>query len=280
MKAALLYGREDLRVEEVASPDAGPYGLRLRVLSCGICGSDARMFFSGPSPRYIQPVILGHELCAEVIEVGPGLEGYSPGDVVAVAPVIPCLRCAPCSRGEDNLCESAQVIGCTIHGGLAEHITMPAQMVHAGGVVHVPEGIDHRAACLTELVGCCLHGLRQMSMGAGDRILIIGDGPIGLTFLQLCKLMGAARVVTSGRRPRRRELAVALGADESLDAREVQLRESFARAFDRVIVAAASIEATSEALELVYDAIRGLVPDETWERLRAQRQEYEDSYQE
>ncbi|HUW11798.1 MAG TPA: alcohol dehydrogenase catalytic domain-containing protein, partial [Anaerolineae bacterium] len=138
MKAALLYGQEDLRIEEVRPQQAGPYGLRLRVLACGICGSDARMFFSGPSPRYIQPVILGHELCAEVMEVGLGLEGYSPGDVVTVAPVIPCLRCAPCSRGEDNLCEEAQVIGCTVHGGLAEQITMPAQMVHAGGVVHVP----------------------------------------------------------------------------------------------------------------------------------------------
>ena len=251
MKAALLYGREDLRVEEVTCPPAGARGLGMRVLSAGICGSDARMFFTGPTPRYLNPVILGHELCGEITEVGSEVEGYGLGDLVTVAPVIPCMRCASCARGDDNLCKDSGVIGCTIHGGFAEHMTIPAQMVHAGGVVHVPQGISHREACLTEVVGCCLHGLRQISMSPGDRVLIIGDGAIGLTFLQLCRLMGAGLVVTSGRRPRRRQLAVDLGADQALDASEVQLTQLFERSFDRVIVAASSVEATSEALELV-----------------------------
>jgi L-iditol 2-dehydrogenase len=202
---------------------------------------------------------LGHELCAEVVEIGPGSEGYSLGDVVTVAPVIPCMRCAACSRGQENLCESAQVIGCNIHGGLAEQIVMPAGMVLAGGVVQVPDGIEPRAACLAEVVGCCLHGLRQTGVSAGDRILIVGDGPIGLTFLQLCKLMGARHVVTSGRRPSRRDLAAALGADETLDARRVDLANSFGRAFDLVVVAASSIEATAEAPELVRSGGRLLL---------------------
>ena len=251
MKAAFLYGQEDIRLEEVELPPLEPYGLRLRVLTCGVCGSDARMFFTGPTPRYMQPVILGHELTGEVVEIGPQAEGYALGDVVTLAPLIPCRRCPACSRGQDNLCQQAQVLGCTVHGGMAEYITVPSQMVLAGGVVKLPPGINLQAGALTELVGCCLHGLSGMRVEAGDRVLIIGDGPIGLTFLQLLKLLGAGYVATSGRRPRRRELAAELGADEALEATAVDLRERFPQSLDRVVVATSSIEAAEEALDLV-----------------------------
>jgi L-iditol 2-dehydrogenase len=258
MKAALLYAQEDLRLEEVALPPLEPYGLRVKILTCGICGSDARMFFTGPTPRYINPVILGHELAAEVVEMGELVAGYAPGDVVTLAPLIPCMICPACSRGQDNLCQQAQVIGCTVHGGMAEYMTVPSQMVLSGGVVHLPEGVDPWAGALTELVGCCLHGLEGMGgaglgdrAGPGDRVLIIGDGPIGLTFLQLVRLMGAGYVATSGRRPRRRELALELGADEALDASTVDLTDRFEGALDVVVVAASNIEATAEAMELV-----------------------------
>lgn len=252
MKAALLYGKEDLRVEEVELPPLEPYGMRVRILACGICGSDARMFFTGPTPRYIQPVILGHEIAAAVDEVGELVTGYTPGDTVTLAPLIPCMICPACSRGEDNLCQQAQVIGCTVHGGMAEYMTVPSQMVLAGGVIHLPETADLRAGALTELVGCALHALDGLGgAGPGDRVLIIGDGPIGLTFLQLARLMGAGYVATSGRRPRRRELALALGADEALDATTVDLTARFRQSLDIVVVAASNVEATAEALELV-----------------------------
>ncbi len=192
MKAALLYGQEDLRLEEIEMPPLEPFGLRIRILTCGICGSDQRMFFTGPTPRYINPVILGHEIAAVVTEVGKLVKGYSPGDIVTLAPLIPCMICPACSRGYDNLCQRAQVIGCTVHGGMAEYMTIPSQMVLAGGVIHLPGEVDLKAGALTELVGCALHALEGAGgVGPGDRVLIIGDGPIGLTFLQLAKLMGA-----------------------------------------------------------------------------------------
>jgi L-iditol 2-dehydrogenase len=251
MKAALLHGEEDIRLENLELAPVEPYGLRIKVLACGVCGSDARMFFTGPTSRYTNPVVLGHEVSGEVIEVGRQVDGYALGDVVTLAPLIPCMRCPACSRGQDNLCEQAQVIGCTVHGGMAEYVTVPSQMVLAGGVVKLPVGTDHRAGALTELVGCCLHGLFQMEIEIGDRVLIIGDGPIGLTLLQLCRLMGAGYVATSGRRPRRRAFSIKLGADEALDANAVDLRGKFQRSLDRVIVAAADIEVTAEAVDLV-----------------------------
>ena len=251
MKAAFLHAREDLRIEETDLPPVEPHGLLVKVLVCGICGSDARMFFTGPTSRYITPVILGHELSGEIVEVGAQVEGYVPGDRVTLAPIVPCMRCPACSRGQDNICERAQVIGCNVHGGMAEYLYVSSQMVRVGGVVKLPPGADCRGAALTELVGCCLHGLRQMDVEVGDRVLIVGDGPIGLIFLQLARLLGAGYVATSGRRPRRRALAAELGADEALDASRVDLKAHFGRSVDRVIVATSNVGVVAEALEIV-----------------------------
>jgi L-iditol 2-dehydrogenase len=251
VKAAFLYGKEDLRIRESSSLPVETYGLRLRVLACGICGSDARMYFTGPTSRYIHPVILGHEFTGEVIQTGVNVQDYEIGDLVAVAPLIPCMRCPACERGMDNLCQHGRVIGCNHHGGLSETFDVPGQMVLAGGAVRLPQGMDARLGALTELVGCCLRGLSHLRLSPGDRLLIIGDGPIGLTFLQLAKLIGAAQILTSGRRPARRQLALQLGADEALDANSVSLTERYAQSLDHVIVAASSIEATAEAIDLV-----------------------------
>jgi L-iditol 2-dehydrogenase len=250
MQAALLYGKEDIRLESFDLPPLRGHDLLLRIRSCGICGSDNRMFFNGPTPRYINPVILGHEICAEVAQVGPEVEDYVPGELVGLAPIIPCMHCKPCSSGQDNICETAKVIGCNVHGGMAEYIHVPSQMVQVGGVVKVPEGIQPREAALAELVGCCLHGLRQVGLEAGERLLIIGGGPIGMTFVQLARLMGA-RVVSSELQERRRQLALELGADEAVDPSATDLTARYPYAFDRVIVATASVPATQQTFSLV-----------------------------
>src|SRR3990170_3625414 len=178
MQAALLYSKEDIRLESFDLPPLQGHDLLLRIRSCGICGSDTRMFFNGPT--------------------------------------IPCMHCKPCSSGQDNICETAKVIGCNVHGGMAEYIHVPSQMVQVGGVVKIQTGIHPREAALAELVGCCLHGLSQVGLEAGQQVLIIGGGPIGMTFVQLAKLMGA-RVVSSELLERRRQLALELGADEVVD---------------------------------------------------------------
>ena len=136
MRAAYLYGQEDLRLQETTQSPLEPGGLRLRVVACGLCGSDARMYFSGPSPRYINPVILGHEFCGEIVEVGAGVSNFETGDLVAVAPLIPCLSCPACLRGMDNICQNGLVIGCNYHGAMADFFDLPAQMVRSGGAMN------------------------------------------------------------------------------------------------------------------------------------------------
>src|SRR5512143_435483 len=101
MKSALFYGKEDIRIESMELPAMESHGLLLRVRSCGVCGSDTRIFFNGPSSRYINPVVLGHEVCGEVVEAGPELTGYAPGDLVGIAPIIPCMHCYNCAHGQD-----------------------------------------------------------------------------------------------------------------------------------------------------------------------------------
>jgi L-iditol 2-dehydrogenase len=248
--AALLYGMEDIRNELFSLPEMESQGLLVRVLTCGICGSDQRMFFNGPSARYINPVILGHEICGEVVQVGPDLSDYKPGDLVGIAPIIPCMHCYACSHGQDNICTTAKVIGCNVHGAMAEYMYIPSQMVQVGGAVKLPAGVGHREAALAELVGCCLHGLHQVGVELGDQVLVVGGGPIGATFIQLAKLMGA-RVTSSELLPRRREMALELGAVEAVDPTAVDLKSRYANAFDRVIVATASVPATEQTFDLV-----------------------------
>jgi len=263
MKAFALYGKEDIRSVEMDVASVGEYGMVLRVLACGVCGSDARMYFRGPTARYDLPIVLGHEFTGEVVEVGRSVQGYSLGDVVTVAPVVPCMRCSACAAGKDNICEQAKLFGVHLPGGFAEKLYVPPQMLHAGGVVKLPEGIDHRAASLSEIVACCLHGLGEVGgVGLQDEVLILGDGAVGLTFLQLVRFMGAGKVVTTGRRPRRQELAQTLGADEALDAKAVSLPE-YCRSHGfrptLVIVAASSTQATIDALEAVRPGGRVLL---------------------
>jgi L-iditol 2-dehydrogenase len=248
MRAALLYGKEDLRLEELPLPEVDSGGIVLKMKACGICGSDSRMYFNGLTSRYLQPIILGHECCAEVIEADEGEEGLEVGDLVAIAPVIPCMRCSACARGKDNICERAGVIGCTVHGGMAEYISIPAQMLRAGGVVRLPAGVTPRAGALAEVVGCCLHALRQTGLNPADRVLILGGGPVGMTFLQLARLMGAGWVGMTGRRAHRLRLARELGADEIIDVAGGGLGDRFKGAMDLTILANASVPSLKEAI--------------------------------
>lgn len=249
-----FYGKEALRPFQSETPDIEPGGVLLRVNGCGICGSDLRMFFDGPSPRYKLPVVPGHEFTGTVVEVGAEVRDLKPGDVVAVGPLIPCMRCAACGRGQDNLCENGRVIGVHTPGGLSDHFYMPEQMARAGAFARYLPGADLSAAALTENVACCLHGLRQTEFQPGDSVLIIGNGPIGLTFVQLLRLMGAGRIVVTGRREKRLRLAEELGADVVLDASRYELKQyagdnSFRP--DLAVVAAAAVPESQTALDLV-----------------------------
>ena len=250
MKAMALFSKEDIREINQDLPELAGHDLIIKIQECGICGSDLRMYFEGPTPRYKLPIVLGHEIVGRVEQMGAQSVGFSVGDIVTVAPIMPCMRCPACVRGEDNLCENGEVIGCTIAGGFAEYMYIPEQMSLSGGVVHVPENIDPKSAVMTEILSCCYHAINLVNFEVGDRVLIIGDGPIGLTFLQLVKFMGASFVVTSGRRAYRRNISVKLGVDEAIDAKEPNSLSKFKDYFDLVIIATSNEEVVETAFNV------------------------------
>jgi len=179
MKAALLYGRENIRIEEIEKPSTGPGDVLIKVLACGICGSDKRMYFNGPSDRYKKPVILGHEIVGEIVETG---------ERVILAPTISCGVCSYCINGDDNLCNNVLVIGANFDGGFAEYFNVPEKMVNAGGMIKVRSGSQIEAYTFKELAGCCINGLRQLKDAKrNDKILILGDGPTSYLIAEILK---------------------------------------------------------------------------------------------
>jgi L-iditol 2-dehydrogenase len=249
-KAAFTYGQQDIRFGELELPEMEPGGALLQVAICGICGSDSRMFFTGLTPRYKQPIVLGHEFSGHIVKLGEAQTGFQVGDLVTIAPIIPCMRCDPCLEGLDNLCTTGAVVGCNDDGAMAEYYYVPARMVEAGGMVKVPPMVNARAAAMAELVGTCLNGWLQTGLEPGERVVIYGDGPIGLTFVQLARVMGASWVGVVGHRESRLKMAQQLGADDTRfsDGRDAA---GFGGRIDRVVVATSNTAALDESFRVV-----------------------------
>lgn len=243
-KAAIFSGSGSIeimdRILSVGSDD-----ILIEVICCGICGSDLRMFMNGPTARYKMPVVLGHEVSGRIVNFGKNVNGINIGDIVAIAPIIPCMSCSYCLSGRDNLCENGQVIGCTVDGGMASHMLIPKKMLDAGGIVKISERMSHSVAALSEIVGCCVHGLEQVDLYDVKKALIIGAGPIGLTFLQL--LQNDRKITISGRRKIRMNLAEELGAD-----RVVKENGYFDDAYDLIIAATSNIDAIKNAVSILH----------------------------
>jgi 2-desacetyl-2-hydroxyethyl bacteriochlorophyllide A dehydrogenase len=179
----------------------------VKILACGLCGSDMRLMTDPPQMPCEPDTVFGHEIVGHVAIAPPGA-GLSPGDLVVVVPNLPCGTCYQCKRGIVNLCENFCHVGTHIDGGLAEEIWIPAAAVH-----QVPRGLDPYVAALTEPLACVLNGTRKVHWHAGEPVVILGAGPIGLLFLAVAKLSGASPLVVSEPNPARARLALDLGAD-------------------------------------------------------------------
>jgi L-iditol 2-dehydrogenase len=241
MNAAVFYSPNNLGVQEIQLPtdkdEKG--GVMLKVNACAICGYDVRVFRNGHS-KVTPPIILGHELCGELLETiattttttttSTGI--IKEGSRVAVCPVIPCLNCRYCYNKQYNLCINLKEIGSTVDGGFAEYVKIPKNIIQIGGLVSVPDNLSNEEAALLEPLACCLNGFSHIGQitteeeekGGGKRsssVVIIGDGPIGLLHLQLSKLYGAKTIVV-GKVSARIQKAKSMGADEVIFADDDQ----------------------------------------------------------
>ena len=211
MKAIVLEGPGTLRVEERPVPEPERGQALVRVLAGGVCGTDLASY-RGSNPLVVYPLIPGHELCGEVVEVrgdGP----LSPEDRVVVDPVRSCGRCRPCRLGRPNCCEDAQVMGVHRDGGWAEYFVTDLDKLFPA-----PRNLPPEEAALCEPYAVGAHANERGEVGEGEGVVVVGAGTVGLAALQVAKARGA-RVLSVDLVPRKLELALRMGADAVADGR-------------------------------------------------------------
>ncbi len=224
MHAAVFYGPNSISYEDVyknpIDTEADRFsGTVLKVNACSVCAYDTRVFRNGHS-KVTPPIILGHEICGQTVEditigdrLGSSTEIRS-GTRVVISPVIPCLNCIYCVNKQYNLCNNLKEIGSSVNGGFAEYINIPKQILEIGGIATIPDCLTNEEAALIEPLSCCINGFSHIGYPLEkERVVVLGDGPIGLLHLQLSKNLYRAKTAIVGRIPHRLEKASSMGAD-------------------------------------------------------------------
>ncbi len=205
---ALVYPDWDrLEVRDVPEPKPKPGEVVVRVAAVGICGSELEGF-AKRSPRRTPPLIMGHEFCGQIQEVGEGVSGYRSGDRVVVNSVISCGRCEACRNGQTHLCPEREVFGMKRPGGFAELCAVPVSTL-----LPLPEKVSPVQGALVEPLANGVHALSLVAQRLPETVLVIGAGTIGLMALQVAKAMGAFRLACADTNERRLEVAHSLGAE-------------------------------------------------------------------
>jgi L-iditol 2-dehydrogenase len=257
MKAAVVYGKDDLRLEQLPIPAAPPGSIRVRVVACGVCGTDRRIYRVGDH-RAGYPVVIGHEIAGVVDAVAPGVRGVKEGDRVCVAPGHGCGKCRMCRTGHPNVCTRPfPSLGYKVNGGFAEYLAVPENIFRLGFVNPIPEALTFEQASMSEIVACCLNAQRNTPVREGDVVLVLGAGPAGVIHSQLARLNGARRVIVAQRSKERLALAAGrLSIDRTVamseeDLSEVVQAETGGEGADAIFVCAPSREAQELAFDLI-----------------------------
>ncbi len=216
MKAAILYGPKDVRLEEIDTPKVGPGEVLVKIEAALTCGTDAKVFLRGGHPKMITPpAVFGHEFAGVVEKVSDGVEKFQVGTKVVAANSAPCNQCFYCRRGRQSLCEDLLFI----NGAYAQYVNIPSRIVKQNmHIIH--KNLSFKEASLLEPLACALHGIEEANVASGDTVVINGAGPIGLLFIQLAKLKGAY-VISCDMVEERLNMAEKSGADEIVNVSEV-----------------------------------------------------------
>ncbi len=213
MKAARLYGIEDIRVEDLAVPEITEEEVLIRVKASFICGTDVRFFKTGKPGASDQPLVAGHEIAGVIEKVGANVTGYSVGMRVGVAPNYGCGVCDLCTSGNSHMCLESEALGVTVDGGFAEYMKVPARAVAQGNISPLEESISFEEAALAEPLSCVYNAYEKIGIYPGDHVLVIGAGPIGLMHIKVAFLAGASAVYVTDLSEERLALAKSLVPD-------------------------------------------------------------------
>jgi threonine dehydrogenase-like Zn-dependent dehydrogenase len=195
-----------MRVGEWKTPEPGPGEVVVRVRAAGICAGDVYIYL-GKNPYANYPRVAGHELCGTVEALGEGVTNIQAGDLVVVEPFIGCGKCYACRAGKSNCCANLGLIGTNLPGGYAEFVVAPVNNIH-----RVPAGLSPLEASFAEPLAIGVQACRRADVRAGEYVLILGCGPIGLALIEVAKARGARVTATDISRPRL-EFASSLGIE-------------------------------------------------------------------
>jgi L-iditol 2-dehydrogenase len=198
MKAALLYGINDLRLEDIDVPAINDDEILIGNRKSFICGTDVRMLKNGN--KNITPgkgIIIGHEFSGVIEKVGKNIKEYSKGNRVFIAPNIGCGTCLYCISGNSHMCKDYQAFGIHINGGFSEYVKIPAKAITHGNVIKLSNSVSFSEAALIEPFSCVYNGFERAQISPGDTVLIQGAGPIGIMHAKLAKMAGASKIIVS-----------------------------------------------------------------------------------
>lgn len=208
MKAARFYERHNLQVDDIPVKAANERGVVIKVHYCGVCGTDVHIYEGEKGSAEVEPpIVLGHELSGEVVEIGDKVTRVKVGDRVAVDPNEYCGQCYYCNIGKKHMCNNMIGLGTARDGGFAEFITVPEYLVYP-----IPDNVSYKVGAMIEPISCCLHGINLIDINLGDTVMVVGTGNIGLIMVQLAKNKGASVIIAVEPNDVRREKAIKFGA--------------------------------------------------------------------
>jgi L-iditol 2-dehydrogenase len=247
MHVAMYYNNRDVRLQELPLPQIGAGELLIRTRASGICGSDLMEWYRIKKA----PLVLGHEITGEVVEIGSGVENFSIGDRVFSSHHVPCGECRYCVAGHQSVCELLR----TTHfdpGGFAEYIRVPRINVELG-TLRIPDSMTFDEGSFIEPMACVVRAQRFADIGSGQTVLVIGSGISGLLHIQLARTRGAARIIATDISEYRLNAAKQFGADIVIHGAEdvpARLREANeGRLADRVIVCTGAMPGIQQAIK-------------------------------
>ncbi len=248
MKAGVVYAREDIRYEEINKPVPQKGQVLIKVKYTGICGSDIPRV-NGDACHFF-PNVLGHEFSGTIEAIGDSVVGVEPGNRVAGVPLVPCMKCEDCQKGNYSLCKHYSFIGSREFGSFAEYVVVPEK-----NVVKFDDNVSFEKGAFFEPATVALHGLNRVDYKGGKNVAILGGGTIGLLTMQWAKIYGAKRVVVFDIEPSRLGLAKSLGATGTINTRDEGFMEQAmtltdGNGFDYVYETAGNVITMKMAFEL------------------------------
>jgi len=250
MRVAMYYNNRDIRLQELPVPKIGPGELLVRIQASGVCGTDVMEWYR----VHKAPLVLGHEIAGEVVEVGEGLKNFKVGDRIVATHHVPCGTCHYCLSGHETVCDTLLSGTHFDPGGFCEYTRLPAINVDRGTWV-LPEDVTYEDATFVEPLGCVLRGQRTAKLKPAQRVLVLGSGISGLLHINLARALGAGKIVATDINEFRLEAALRFGADTVFHAEEdvPEKYRSVNGGFgaDLVIVCAMAAGAFQQAIQAV-----------------------------